>query len=211
MVPPPSPNGDPEYGFWEVETPSLRDLPQQFRRLEIVRNGDNTISIFALDVDHAANSALLEDGSASPAWTSRSYAIATQQIFANQVAQGPHVDPSSGVYYAELVKHLSTEMQAKVAGILPVVSSLRISNDFLASYRRRIVTLNNTVVGSTPTHFMASEYPGFEGALWRPYSRNPSFALRANHWTGPGGTTGTVYFRVKDGSGRESMVARGSI
>ena len=113
ITPQPSPDGDPEYGFWEVETPSLRDFPQQFRRFEIVRNSDNTISIFALDVDPAVNPALLEDGSASPAWTSRSYAIATQQIFQNPVQQGPNVDPVSGVYNAELVKQLSPEMQAK--------------------------------------------------------------------------------------------------
>ena len=75
------PDGDPEYGFWEVETPSLRDFPQQFRRFKIVRNSDNTISIFALDVDPAANPARLQNGWRSPAWTSRSYAIATQQIF----------------------------------------------------------------------------------------------------------------------------------
>ena len=107
ITPQPSPDGDPEYGFWEVETPSLRDFPQQFRRFEIVRNSDNNISIFALDVDPAVNPDPLADGSPSPALTSRSYAIATQQIFENPVKQGPHVDPHSGVYNAELVKQLS--------------------------------------------------------------------------------------------------------
>jgi hypothetical protein len=35
------------YGFWEVETPSLRDFPQEFRRFQIVRNSDTvTIKLF---------------------------------------------------------------------------------------------------------------------------------------------------------------------
>jgi metallophosphoesterase (TIGR03768 family) len=107
--------GDLTHGFWEVETPSLRDFPQEFRRFEICRNSDNTISIFALDVDTAINPALLSDGEPSPAWTSRSYAVATQQIFDNHVQQGPNVGATNGVYNAELVKHLSPAMQAKIA------------------------------------------------------------------------------------------------
>jgi len=117
ITPQPSPDGDPEYGFWEVETSSLRDFPQQLRRFDIVRNKDNNISIFALDIDVAANPEPLADGSSSPALTSRSYAIATQQIFHNPVKQGPHVDRFSGVYNAELVKQLSPAMQAKIAQI----------------------------------------------------------------------------------------------
>jgi hypothetical protein len=39
-----SPDPDrPELGFWEVETLSLRDFPQQFRTFEIVGNGDDTV------------------------------------------------------------------------------------------------------------------------------------------------------------------------
>jgi len=41
----------PELGFREVETASLRNFPQEFRTFEIIRNSDNTISIFATDVD----------------------------------------------------------------------------------------------------------------------------------------------------------------
>src|ERR1035441_9810754 len=42
---------DPEYDFWEVECPSLRDFPQEFRTFEILRNTDNTISIVTTDID----------------------------------------------------------------------------------------------------------------------------------------------------------------
>ena len=202
ITPHPSPDGIPEYGFWEVETPSLRDFPQQLRRFEIVRNRDNTISIFALDVDPAVNPLPLGDGSVSPAWTSRSYAIATQEIFGNQVWQGPNVDKFSGVYNAELVKHLSPEMQAKIAQISPVVSYFKINGDAV-SIPGPIVTLNNTVVGSTSTHYMASEDPDFYGAVWLPYSTTPPFTLSSRYKT--------VYFKVKDGSGKESAVVNSRI
>jgi metallophosphoesterase (TIGR03768 family) len=92
----------PELGFWEVETPSLKDFPQQFRTFDIARNSDNTISIFATDVDPIANPGSL------PA-LSRSYAVASYQIFNYQTPYVP-----SGAYNAELVKQLTPEMQIKI-------------------------------------------------------------------------------------------------
>ncbi len=109
ITPQPDP-ANPGYGFWEVETPSLRDHPQQFRRFEMVRSSDKqTLSIFVIDVDPAVNPALLKDGLHSPAYTSRSYAMAAQQIFGNPWVQGPGVDPTynSSVYNAQLVIQLS--------------------------------------------------------------------------------------------------------
>jgi metallophosphoesterase (TIGR03768 family) len=41
----------PENGFWQVETKSLREFPQQFRTFDIMRNSDKTLSIFATNVD----------------------------------------------------------------------------------------------------------------------------------------------------------------
>ena len=107
-----SPDPDrPELGFWEVETASLRDFPQQFRTFEIVRNSDNTVSILTTDVDPA-----VREG--SPAVISRSYGVAAQQIFNNTLSYLP-----AGAYNAELVKPLSPEMQAKIqdSGI-PIVT-----------------------------------------------------------------------------------------
>jgi len=95
-------DAQPELGFWQVETSSLKDLPQQFRTFEIVRNSDNTISIVTTNVDPA-----VQEGSL--AGKSRSCAIAAQQIFKHRVYLLP-----TGSYNAELVKQLSPEMQAKI-------------------------------------------------------------------------------------------------
>lgn len=205
ITPQPSPDSKhPEYGFWEVETSSLRDQPQMFRRFDIVRNKDNTISIFALNVDVAANPDLTE-GANSPAWKSRSYSIAAQQIF-KTINLGPNVDPISGVYNAELVLKLSPRMRSKIARIKPVVSSFKINGGAGKTTSRR-VTLNNTVTGSTPTHYLASEYRSFKGAAWQPYSTAPSFDLSR-----PNGSGGkTVFFRVKDAAGKKSAVVNDSI
>jgi hypothetical protein len=98
-----SPDADrPELGFWEIETSSLRDFPQQFRTFEIVRNNDDTVSIFTTDVDSA-----VEDGSLAA--ISRTYAVAAQKIFNNPLGLLP-----TGSYNAELVTQLSPEMQAKL-------------------------------------------------------------------------------------------------
>jgi metallophosphoesterase (TIGR03768 family) len=116
--------GDPDYGygFWVVETPSLRDFPQEFRRIEIVRNSDNeTISILVIDVDPAVNPAPLRDGSRSPALISRSYSIAAQQIFGSSIQQGiATIDAHSGVCNAQLfikLSQLSSGLAAKLMSI----------------------------------------------------------------------------------------------
>jgi metallophosphoesterase (TIGR03768 family) len=204
ITPQPDPNGDPNYSFWEVETPSLRDFPRHLRRFQIARNSDSTISIFAIDVDPAANPARLQNGWVSPAMTSRSYAIAAQQIFGQLLQQGPNIDPNSGVYNAELVKHISPAMQAKLAAILPAVGSFSI-NGKARSTKSSAVTLNNTTTGSVPTYYMASESASFAGAAWLPYSKEPSFTLSA------GLGAKTVYFKVKDGSANESATASDSV
>lgn len=96
----------PEQSFWEVETASLRDFPQQFRTFDIRRNSDNTISIMITNIDPAVMAG-------SPAAKSRGYAIAAARIF----GATPEIiaDTSSHAYNAELVKQLSPEMQTKIA------------------------------------------------------------------------------------------------
>lgn len=98
----------PELGFWQVETSSLRDFPQQFRTFEIVRNSDNTVSILTANVDP-----MVEEG--SPAARSRSYAVAAHQIIMNStISSNPGCMTPTGSYNAELVMQLTPEMQAKI-------------------------------------------------------------------------------------------------
>ena len=92
----------PELGFWQVETSSLRDYPQQFRMFEIVRNSDDTVSILTTDVDPAV-------AEGTPASVSRAYSVAAQQLFRNPLDPMPN-----GSYNAELVIRLSPEMQQKI-------------------------------------------------------------------------------------------------
>ena len=105
VTPQPSPDpAHPEYGFWEVETPSLRDFPQQFRTWEILRNSDNSVSIRTTDVDP-----VVEEG--SPAGKALEYAVGAFRIF----GEGALNDTSSHTYNAELVKPLTLAMQKKIA------------------------------------------------------------------------------------------------
>ena len=100
-------NDHPENSFWEVETASLRDFPQQFRTFDIRRNRDNTISILITNVDPAVRPG-------TPAAKSRGYAVGAARIFGATPAT--LADTTSHAYNAELVKQLTPEMQAKIAG-----------------------------------------------------------------------------------------------
>jgi metallophosphoesterase (TIGR03768 family) len=109
VTPQPSPDpAHPELGFWEVETPSLRDFPQQFRTWELRRNQDNTISIITTDVDPQ-----VEDG--TPAADSRGFAIGASRA----VGITAPTDTTSQAYNAELVKQLTPAMQRKIAQYRP--------------------------------------------------------------------------------------------
>jgi metallophosphoesterase (TIGR03768 family) len=78
----PDPANEPEKGFWQVESSSLRDFPQQFRTFEIFLNSDYTVAIEAVNVDPA-----FAEG--TPAAQSRKFAIATQQIIHTHLTANP--------------------------------------------------------------------------------------------------------------------------
>ena len=105
----PSPyDGRPEYGFWEVENPSLRDMPQEFRTYEILRNTDNSISIRVTDIDP-------DVATNSQAGISRAYAIGAARIF--NAPSTNLTDTSSWTENGELVKLLTPPMQARIASL----------------------------------------------------------------------------------------------
>jgi metallophosphoesterase (TIGR03768 family) len=128
----PDPVNAPEKGFWQVETSSLHDFPQQMRLFEINLNSDYTISIVTTNVDPAVKKG-------TPAWTSRKYAVAAQQIVntkliyqdaantnylvkpSDQTADSAP-DPSirsmpTGSYNAELLVQLSPAMRRKMRSL----------------------------------------------------------------------------------------------
>ena len=108
----------PENSFWQVETPSLRDFPQQFRTFEIYLNSDDTLSIVATDVDPA-----VQDG--TPAAKSRAYAIAATQIVKgldviedrNTTGDASIHPMPGGSYNAEMFKKLTPAMMQKMRSL----------------------------------------------------------------------------------------------
>jgi metallophosphoesterase (TIGR03768 family) len=124
----------PERGFWQVETSSLHDFPQQLRMFEISLNSDYSISIAATNVDPAVKAG-------TPAAVARTYATAAIQIvdapeiYQNKPKEGLLVNPATqktdgtkdpsirpmptGSYNAELFVQLSPEMKAKMQLMFP--------------------------------------------------------------------------------------------
>lgn len=83
----------PENGFWQIETSSLHDFPQQFRTLQVYLNSDYSISIVTLNIDPA-----VREG--APAESGRRMAIAAQQIIQNDIRpNAPNVEKAFGVLH----------------------------------------------------------------------------------------------------------------
>jgi len=105
VTPHPSPDpAHPENGFWEVETPSTRDFPQQFRTFDIRRNADNTVSIVTVDVDPAETPGTVP-------YIARGYAVGAARLF-GIIDTG---DTTSQSYNAELIKQLTPRMREAIS------------------------------------------------------------------------------------------------
>jgi metallophosphoesterase (TIGR03768 family) len=97
-------NADQTDGFWQVETASLRDFPQQFKMLKINVNNNGTISVFANSVDP-----IIEPGSMME--KARIYAIGASQIYPEP--RGMDIPKEkSRVENVELFKKLTPKMEA---------------------------------------------------------------------------------------------------
>ena len=109
VTPLPSPDPTrPELGFFEVETFSLRDFPQQFRTFDLQANGDGTVSVIATSVDPAV-------GEGSIAARSRDFAVASYQLFMTD----PTDLHTEGPCNVELVIPLSAEMATVIDTLVP--------------------------------------------------------------------------------------------
>jgi metallophosphoesterase (TIGR03768 family) len=124
---------DPEYDFWEVECPSLRDYPQEFRTFEIFRNTDNTISIVTTDIDPEVTPGSCAD-------KSRGYAVGAARIFGEPSAAGTansvnpanwdFTDTNSFTTNLEMIKYLTPVMREKIANCgAPVGHNVAIDRD----------------------------------------------------------------------------------
>ena len=158
VTPQPAPAGaDPAFGFWEVETPSLRDHPQQFRTYQIVRNDNDSISIFITDVDPAVQ------GTGSPAEKSRGYALGASRISAG-FSQTPCglTDVTSHAYNAELIKPLPAPyvLTVSVTGPGTVISSPYAGIDTAAG------RLSANYLPGTKVTLVAEPNPGAAFAGW---------------------------------------------
>ena len=77
-----------------------------------------------------------------------------------------------------------------VLALPPTISAFAVSNGATSTISRT-VQLSNACTES-PTEYMASELPTFAGALWQPYSAEPTFTLSA------GTGAKAVYFKVRN-------------
>jgi metallophosphoesterase (TIGR03768 family) len=180
VTPQPSPDpAHPEYGFWEVETPSLRDFPQQFRTWEILRNSDNTISVLTTDVDPVV-------APGSPAAKSRGYAVGASRLFGKAALN----DVSSHAFNAELVKTLSPAMQSVIANYgSPMPTALALSNTSGGSISPDWASTSYRVPGSNYT-VTAVAAPGYAFTGWSggiqtdspvlTFTMEPGLVLQAN-------------------------------
>jgi metallophosphoesterase (TIGR03767 family) len=55
------PEGAP--GFWEIKSPAVADWPPQHRVLDLMDNGDGTLSIFTTNLDHEGSTDIPDSGS----------------------------------------------------------------------------------------------------------------------------------------------------
>jgi metallophosphoesterase (TIGR03767 family) len=76
-------------GFWEIETSSHVDSPQQSRQIEVMNNGDGTLSIFTRVIDQSAPLRTPPAGRPAASFTDTDLASVARRLALND----PHVFP----------------------------------------------------------------------------------------------------------------------
>ena len=142
----------PEKGFWQVETSSLRDYPQQLRTFEVYLNSDYSVSIVTTNVDPAV-------AEGTPAAKSRFFSIATQQIIQTDLnMNNPNVKKAYGVIPVETMDPSRPQNNTKdpsiMYGAVPGVP-------YCASYNAELFKqLSPTMISVLKAQFPSTENDG---------------------------------------------------
>ena len=75
-------------GFWEINTASHVDWPQQARIVEVVSNGDGTLSIFGTILDHVGQAAAPAPGTSASAMDFNDLTSAARTMSFNDLQSG---------------------------------------------------------------------------------------------------------------------------
>ena len=81
-------------GFWEIKSPAIADWPPQHRLIEVMDNGDGTLSIFGTMLDHDSPSLSPPSGTAAKRMTTSTLASIGRTLTWNDPDQKP--DASDG-------------------------------------------------------------------------------------------------------------------
>ena len=90
-------------GFWQINTASHADFPQQSREIEVMDNRDGTLSLFTTVLDHAAPVAAPAPGTAAAALTDAQLGSLSRVLSWNDPQRDPHHAGGRGDRNAELV------------------------------------------------------------------------------------------------------------
>jgi metallophosphoesterase (TIGR03767 family) len=112
-------------GFWEINTASHIDFPQQARLIEVVDNGDDTMSIFTTIVDHAGPADYAGDLSNTLSLASLSRELSANDPQSNLAS----LSGTAGARNAELVLATPPELRgggcAAVTAVEPQATTTR--------------------------------------------------------------------------------------
>ena len=93
-----APAGRPQSGFWEINTASHIDFPQQARVLELADNGDGTLSLFSVLLDHSDPADVPPPGESAQRLPPRALAALALELSANDQRSRASEDRSGAAH-----------------------------------------------------------------------------------------------------------------